>query len=247
MKRCLWLLFVTTLIVCFDHGIESCLTTTYAQSLPRTVIWPSAPTVLDPSSRTVSFLFTPPEAFLDRWSKADFALFNATLTLPCSIVQHHPEVVFLPQVWIDFVTELEFGVRRVSDQTPVDRTADFNLCDLFGSPNLSRDLVPGCQDWSRLEAWKRLRIFYDIQSPVGVPDAWTAHQRQCVGQLDGNRTWTVPVTRMMKRWMADRSPWTRSNATLPIFVYSRRIQNVSRDGHMTFQAVFNLTYWMDSK
>lgn len=233
-----WILLATlTLLV----DVDCCLTTTFAQSIPRTVTWPSAPVTLDPSARTAAFLFHPP-AFLDRWSKADFALFNATLTLPCSVVQHHPEVVLLPQVWIDFLPGLEAGLRPVSDPSRLVHQTE--VCQLFGDE--TRDLVPGCQDWSRLEAWKRLRIFYDVQTAVGVDDdTWTSHRSQC-GNV-ANATWTVAVTRMMKRWMADRSPWTRSNATLPIVVFSKQSHDVRRADLSVFRAVLNLTYWMDSE
>lgn len=239
---------VWTVVIRRPDSVGACLSGTFAQSLPRTVTWSSAPTSLDPWRQIVPFLFPPP-AFLDRWAKADFALLDASLSLPCSLLQNQPDVVFLPEVWIEFLPALEVGARHVADngQQPQSgpTSPSFHMCDLFAASNVSRDIVPGCQDWNLLEAWKRLRIFYDIQSPISAPDAATAQQRQCSDS--GNVTWTITVSSMMKRWMAERSPWTRSNATLPIVMVSRQSLVGRQHRPIPVQAELHLTYWMDSK
>lgn len=253
----LFSLFVSTLVIRRPDGVGSCYLGTYAESLPRTVNWPSASTFLDPWRQIVPFLFHPPE-FLDRWAKADFALLDASLSLPCSILQHQPEVVLLPEAWIEFLPALEDGARYAA----VEQSSRpyFDMCDLFGASNISRDSVPGCQNWHHLEAWKRLRIFYDIPSPIIATDASTAHRLQCAGESeintnsssstsgDSNSTWTIPVSSMVKRWMAERSPWTRSNATMPIAIVSRHQSFYGRHHSLlSVQAELHLTYWMDSE
>lgn len=234
--RLFLLLLAWTVVVQRPDGVGACLSGTFAESLPRTVTWSSTPTILEPWRQVVPFLFHPPN-FLDRWSKADFALINATLSLPCSVIQHQPEIVLVPEVWIEFLPSLEAGARQYQPA----RT----MCDLFILSNTSRDFIPGCQDWNLIEAWKRLRIFYDIQAPISVPDAVTAHQRQCNNSASDDITWSVSVSSMIKQWMTNRSPWTRSNATMPIVIVSRRPELQQRP--VSVQAELQLTYWMDSK
>lgn len=255
----LFWLFISTVVLQSPDGVRSCYLGTFAESLPRTVNWPSASTFLDPWRQIVPFFFHPPE-FLDRWAKADFALLHASLSLPCSILQHQPEVVLLPEAWIEFLPALEDGARYAAvDQQPA--RPYFDMCDLFGASNISRDSVPGCQNWHHPEAWKRLRIFYDIPSPIRAAEAATAHRLQCGesenysnsnstsdGGGGSNSTWTIPVSSMVKRWMAERSPWTRSNATMPIAIVSRHQSFYGRHHSLlSVQAELHLTYWMDSE
>ncbi|KAK4036258.1 hypothetical protein OUZ56_028321 [Daphnia magna] len=240
----LLLLFVVTLVIRRPDGVCACYLGTYAESLPRTVNWPSASTFLEPWRQIVPFLFRPPE-FLDRWAKADFALLDATLSLPCSMLQQQPRVVFLPEAWIEFLPALEHGARNAANQ-PTRPYLD--MCDLFASSNVSRNSIPGCQNWDRLEAWKRLRIFYDIPSPISAPEAPAAHRLQCgdSGNISANATWTIKVSSMVKRWMAERSPWIRPNATMPIVIVSRHPSLISRQHNLpSVQAELQLTYWMD--
>jgi hypothetical protein len=253
----LFSLFVSSVVIQRPVGVGSCYLGTYAESLPRTVNWPSASTFLDPWRQIVPFLFHPPE-FLDRWAKADFALLDASLSLPCSVLQHQPEVVLLPEAWIEFLPALEDGARYAAVDQPA--RSYFDMCDLFGASNISRDSVPGCQNWHHLEAWKRLRIFYDIPSPIRAAEASTAHRLQCGeserntnsstsgGSNNNNSTWTIPVSSMVKRWMAERSPWTRSNATMPIAIVSRHQSFYGRHHSLiSVHAELHLTYWMDSE
>lgn len=240
------LLFLVTHVIRRPDGVCACYLGTYAESLPRTVNWPSASTFLEPWRQIVPFLFHPPE-FLDRWAKADFALLDASLSLPCSILQHQPKVVLLPEAWIEFLPALEHGARIAANQ-PV--RPYFDVCGLFSSSNISRNSVAGCQNWDRLEAWKRLRIFYDIPAPISAPEAATAHRLQCgdSDNISANATWTIKVSSMVKRWMAERSPWIRPNATMPIAIISSNQSLISRQhGLISVQAKLQLTYWMDSK
>lgn len=229
-------------------GVGACLSGTFAESLPRTVTWPSTLTSLDQWNQVVPFFFQPP-AFLDRWAKADFALLDASLSLPCAVLPARElEVVFLPEAWIEWLPALEAGARQVAaDQSA---NAAVTMCDLFAVSNVSQDVVPGCQDWSRLEAWRRLRIFYDIRSPISAKDASVAHQRQCGDANNngtgGNVTWSMSVSTLMRQWMAERSPWVRPNATLPIAMISKELAITPSDASPV-QAELHLTYWMDSK
>ena len=245
MKRLFLLIVGWTVAIGQPDRVSACLSGTFAGSLPRTVTWSSSPTSLEPWHQVVPFLFHPP-SFLDRWAKADFALLEASLSLPCSIFQNQPDVVLLPEAWIEFLPALESGARRAAAGQPTGLSAPLHMCDLFAVSNVSQDIIPGCQDWSLLEAWKRLRIFYDIQLPISAPDAASAHQRQCSSD-SGNTTWTIAVSPMMKRWMAERSPWIRPNATLPIVVVSRQSLVGRHHRPISVQAELHLTYWMDSK
>lgn len=251
--RRLLLVAAWTVVVQRPNGVNGCLSGIFAQSLPRTVTWPSTPTIVDPSNQVVAFLFNPP-TFLDRWSKADFSLLDASLSMPCSVLPNQPEVVILPEAWIEFLPALEAGARQTASRQQIETA--FDMCDLFAASNVSQDLIPGCQDWSRIEAWKRLRIFYDIPSPISAVDPSTAYQRQCHNtttsdsdsdsDVISNVTWTISVSTLLNRWMADRSPWTRPNATMPIVIVSRRSVS-GQNRPILVQAELQLTYWMDSK
>ena len=229
--------------------VENCSSPTYAHSKPRTVKWSSMPTSTldwwgDERASLVPFFFSPPSerSIIERWTKTDFSLLHASLSVPCSLVMSNespqssvvvlstPSVFVLPEEWINLLPTLTYAVYQRG-------SADvFNLCHLFHDDEI--DLVPGCQDWSRIEAWKRLRIFYDLPFPLGP--IRQPHQ-QCT-----NGSWTVDASSMMRQWMAQRPPWTRFNATLPIAILTDRGSRPSA-GLSGLEAQLELTYWMDSK
>lgn len=216
---------VTLLVLSLSPALDGCTSTTFAQSQPRSLTWTSLPAAGDRWQRVVPLLFGPPP-FLDRWKLADFSLISATLVLPCLAAR--PEVYAVPEAWIEWLPSFEEGARALG--------VTGSMCDLIEASNVTLDEVPGCQDWGRIEAWRRLRIFHDIQQPVRA-DA-TADGERCA---DGE--WRVSVSSMLRRWMADRSPWTRQTAVLPVVLVSPA--PVVRSGPL--EAQLHISYWMDSK
>ena len=233
--------------------VKCCSSSIYAQSQPRTVKWTSAPT--DPfgwwgneQASLVPFLFSPP-TIVERWTRTDFSLLHASLSVPCSVLalddfdnrqfnSFTPSVFLLPEEWINLLPILTHAVYQSG------RADVSNLCDLFDE-NQS-DFVPGCQNWSRIAAWKRLRIFYDLPSPLGPYRSLTDHHHHKMDQQCINGTWTLNASSMIRQWMAHRPPWTRFNATLPIIVMTDH-RSWPSNGLSAHQAELELTYWMDSK
>lgn len=225
----------------------TCTTGIFAQTQPRTVTWTpeffqqpgSSP------SKMIPLLFQP-SSFAERLGSADFTLISASLLLPCiqpdriEGVDPEWEIVILPEVWLQYVPIL-LGSNASHVKT---------ICDLFRSSNtsLSAEHIPGCQDWSRLEAWKRLRIFYDIRTPVTQTLHKSDYTPYCPIEqlLAPSRTWNVDVTRIIQTWLRNRDPWARINATLPIILLSKQSRfSDYRPAHVQVQ--LQLIFWMDSK
>lgn len=216
----------------------SCTSSTFAQAQSREAIWNSSSTSGGGALRT--FLFDPPVAFLDDWASADFALISASFSFPapCNPEISRPDVVIVPQVWIELLPAMSVGIHHQLRGRTGGRVED--MCSLFS--NVSLDQVPGCQDWSRMEAWRRLRIFYDTTTPIRMPEA-SVPKCDLKQQQGSSSSWTVDVSPMIQQWLLERSPWIRSNATLPIIVLMpSRLEGVGVE-----PGKLHLTYWMDSK
>lgn len=248
------------------NQVESCETPALVQSQQKTIHWSSGnPQSSGRSWRT--FLFAPPETFREWWASADFALIKATLSIPyCDgrtyeSLNPTPVIALLPEVWIPLLlTDNPNNSIINSNDSKAD---DEDLCiRLFGSGNL--DQVPGCQNWSRLEAWRRLRIFFDITFPIRVPldgvvgsskglllsrsNFSTEVTRICGSGSNSSLIWRVDVTSVIQQWMLERPPWVRSNATLPILLIEtlKEIWNPTETG-TSQPAELHLTYTTDSK
>ena len=218
------------------------------------VVWNSQVFRLEQSSQIVPLLFSSPE-FVEDLASAEFTLINASLTLPCSVnvsstrfafrskemaASGGTEVFILPEDWITFLP----AIMDVNVTVLVE-----GICDLFYYSVIEFEQVPGCQDWSRMEAWQRLRIFYDIGFPIGHtldPRSWS---RQCLtssGSVVYGR-WTVDISRLIRIWLAKRDPWARRNATLPLMILFKQTTLDPSDPNSGIQAQLHFNYWMDSK
>lgn len=228
------------ILMTLPHQVRSCVTPLVAQSTSRSASWTSQPSLSYHNTGVLrTFLFTPPKGLLDEWTSADFALLNANLSLgDCWVnlksdnintAQLDVYIALLPEVWIKFLPFIAVEMRN--GRRPPEGG---NLCGVF-SPEI-RNQVPSCQDWSRLEAWKRLRIFYDITSPIVIRRTMSA---SCSNSSSRS---VIDVTSMIQRWMSDRPPWIRSNVTLPVVVFSTR---AFRNTAVTSE--LQLAYWMDGK
>ena len=226
----------------------TCSSGTFAQWHQRTLTW--TPEVFQPSvvnipspSRLIPLLFRPP-SFVERLASADFALHSANLSLSCMAPDQFPsalQLAILPEVWIQF---LPFMVERAGD---VFRTPVRSLCQFFSASenngSVSANSVPGCQDWSSLEAWKRLRIFYDIEEPVSLTLLYSDYIRQCQPESSA-RTWNVSVTSLIETWLKHRDPWARRNATMPLVILSQQLPYTD---YRPEQVHLEIRFWMDSK
>ena len=215
----------------------SCSSGTFAQWQARTLTW--TPKVFQngnssfSSAQLIPLLFQP-SSYIEQLATADFTLLSANLSLPCVAPDGFPspwQVAVLPEVWIELIpVMLNVNLTRVD-----------SLCQFFSAPND----VAGCQDWSGLAAWQRLRIFYDIQAPINLTLQYSDYVRQCsVESNSRNKTWSINVTGLIERWLRYRDPWSRRNATIPLMIVA---QESRFSQYWLHQVDLRINFWMDSK
>ena len=230
-------LLVGFMVLSAVHMGSSCSSGTLSQWQVRTLTW--TPRLFQPgrssasSAQLIPLLFQP-SSFIEEFATADFTLLSASLSLPCVApdqFQSSWQGAILPEVWIQLLP-----VMLDANSTRVD-----SLCQFFSSP----DSVPGCQDWSHLEAWQRLRIFYDIQAPINITLSYSDYVKQCPPASNlQDRTWNVNMTRLFERWLRHRDPWNRRNATIPLVIVAQQSRFSEYKSH---QVDLQISFWMDSE
>lgn len=215
----------------------SCSSGTFARWQTRTLTW--TPKVFQnrggslSSTKLIPLLFQP-SSFVEQFATADFTLLSANLSLPCAApdqFQSPWQLAILPEVWIQLIpTMVDTNHSQVG-----------SLCQLFDNP----DSVPGCQDWSRLEAWERIRIFYDIPKPINLTLNYSDYSSQCLRETNTqNRTWSINVTPLIETWLRYRDPWNRRNATIPLMIVAQQSYSLEYHSH---QVDLRISFWMDGK
>lgn len=204
--------------------------------------WSSSLSVESLNSHKIVPLLFQPSNFADQLSSADFALLNAHLDLPCVLDLNNSggqELAVVPQLWLEHLQMV----------LHVNTTTVSEICQLFDHANISVDQVAGCQNWTLIEAWKRLRIFYDVTYPIRKiitkdDEQCDAHAADHSPQTAKRAKWSTDVTDIMQMWLAKRDPWARREAILPILiVFQQPVYNLPPQ----LQAELRIDFWMDSK